>query len=260
MQPGVVPGAVYEFHAAKAALGTGPGINSPLTTQAFDTSLNGNHGTLTNFGVQTPWAGTGTAADPYRLVLDGGNDYVNVLDAASLRPGLGDYTAEIWVYAPWTVSSSFSGLLFKGMTTLAPIGTWGILTFGTSTSILTCQDASVGGAYNLNAQFPALSAGLHHIVLCRVSGVYSRYADGALYSVRITPPAIANLSSPSSFRLGMQADGRYIGTSTPAARLYIGTGLSDAQVAQNYAAGPLWAPAVSGLPVIGSPIVHGMRV
>lgn len=49
-QPRVVPGAVLELHAARAAGGLTPGINDPLTDEWFDTSGNGNHGTLTNFG------------------------------------------------------------------------------------------------------------------------------------------------------------------------------------------------------------------
>lgn len=38
MQPGVTPGASLELHAAKANGGTGPGINSPLTTTWTNTS------------------------------------------------------------------------------------------------------------------------------------------------------------------------------------------------------------------------------
>lgn len=49
MQTGVVSGAVYEFYAARALSGTRPGVNSPATTTAYDTSGSGNNGTLTNF-------------------------------------------------------------------------------------------------------------------------------------------------------------------------------------------------------------------
>lgn len=67
MQPGVVPGAVFEFHAAKAAGGLTPGVNAPLTTQAFDTSGNGNHGTLTNFA-GTPASGYAGATGSLNFV------------------------------------------------------------------------------------------------------------------------------------------------------------------------------------------------
>jgi len=84
MQPSVTPGAVLELHAAKANGGTGPGINSPLTTTWIDTSGNGNNGTLTNFS-GTPWS-----AD--RLTFDGVDDLVG-----ATSPGLGsDFAVEMW--------------------------------------------------------------------------------------------------------------------------------------------------------------------
>lgn len=69
----VVPGAILELHAARAFGGVSPGVNSPLTTQWYDTSGHGNHGTLTNFAGTTAsgYAGSGTLADPYRLVFNG---------------------------------------------------------------------------------------------------------------------------------------------------------------------------------------------
>jgi len=50
MQPGVTPGATFEFHAARCNGGGLPGINSPLTVIAKDTSGNGNDATLVGFG------------------------------------------------------------------------------------------------------------------------------------------------------------------------------------------------------------------
>jgi len=62
MQPGATPGAVLELHAAKASGGTAPGSNDPLTTEWYDTSGNGNHGTLVNF-TGTPWSADRLAHD-----------------------------------------------------------------------------------------------------------------------------------------------------------------------------------------------------
>ena len=137
MQPEVTPGAVYEFHAARALLGKSPGINDPLTTSAFDTSGNGNDGTLTNFAgepaarprtntetdkavwhdlsghdndgaltsfgytTSSGWAGNGANVDPYRLVFDGTGD---TLTAPSDISAADDFTLEFWLKrsAAWT--------------------------------------------------------------------------------------------------------------------------------------------------------------
>ena len=64
MQPGAVAGAVYEFHASRARMGTRPGVNDPLTTEAFDTSGSGNHGTLTGFTPTVLPAGTNYFTNP----------------------------------------------------------------------------------------------------------------------------------------------------------------------------------------------------
>ncbi|HRZ10703.1 MAG TPA: hypothetical protein P5319_12525, partial [Gemmatimonadales bacterium] len=67
MQPGVTPGAILELHAARANGGVSPGINDPLTTEWYDTSGNGHHGTLVGFAGTTA---SGWSADPYRLVFE----------------------------------------------------------------------------------------------------------------------------------------------------------------------------------------------
>ena len=101
MQPGAVAGAVYEFHASRARMGTRPGANDPLTTEAFDTSGSGNHGTLTTFAGTTTsgWDGSGTLADPHRLVFDGTSDYVAL-------PDLGACEDKVFTYEAWAATTS----------------------------------------------------------------------------------------------------------------------------------------------------------
>jgi hypothetical protein len=93
-----VPGAVLELLAAAAKDGLSPGVNSPLTTEFFDVSGNENHGTLTNFAGTTAsgWAGSGTEANPYRLVFDGTDDYVS---APAIAFGASPFTVEAWIIA-----------------------------------------------------------------------------------------------------------------------------------------------------------------
>jgi len=244
MQPGVVPGAVFEFHAARAALGLTPGINSPLTTQAFDTSNNGNHGTLIGAAgsVASGYAGAGTLAAPSRLVLDGVDDYVSVPDAASLRLGTADFTIEIEVKSPFVNNAPSNGGLFsKGCGTTPAIGGWGLKAVGTTTNQLAFVDVSSAGAYNANLSFPNLAAGSHRIGVVRASGVYYRYYDGTPYSTPVTPANVANLTISDPLILGRLriATTQYLGTEVPLARIYP-FALSAAQMASNEAAGTYW--------------------
>lgn len=107
-QPGVTPGAVFEFHAARAKVGGWPGNNTDPTSTIHDGSGNGNDGTLNNFAYTTAsgWDGTGTLADPYWLVLDGTDDYVLLPDIGG--PGTG-FTLEAWVMNPAAATGVYIG-------------------------------------------------------------------------------------------------------------------------------------------------------
>jgi general secretion pathway protein G len=241
MQPGATPGAVLELNAAKANGGSSPGINSPFTTTWTDTSGNNNNGTLTNFGVQTPWGGVGTTGDPYKLTFDGVDDWVTVIDNVALRPGTGDYSLELWLTAPWGYSSSYPVIYAKGWSSSAAIGGWGIDGLGTQTTILNMQDAYVAGTYNMNSVITgSLSNGLHHVIVTRASGVYRSYVDGILYGSPVTPAHIADLNSTANLRIGSSAlDARQMGTNLSLVRQYP-FALSANQAAANYTAKTTW--------------------
>jgi hypothetical protein len=103
MQLNVTPGAILELRAAKANGGISQGINSPLTTTWYDTSGNGNNGTLTGFTGQTPWSGTGTTGDPYALDHTSTSGPRGVLVPASTSLNLigsSSFTSEIIVKLP----------------------------------------------------------------------------------------------------------------------------------------------------------------
>lgn len=257
MQPDVVTsGCVGEWHAARAHLGVSQGHNQGAETQLFDTSGNANHGTLTTFGFTTAsgYAGTGTLADPYRLVFDGTSDYVTVADSAALRPGLGDYSVEVWFDSPFTESAAWPGLLGKGIATVAPVGVFGLVGSSALLDRLRFQDVYAAGAWNANLfATGTLAAGRHHVVVSRISGTYQPYVDGVAYGAPITPANVANLNSTAALQIGCSADPRYMGTGIYAARYYCGHGLSLAEVQQNYAAGYLWPPDwVRGGPALSS--------
>ena len=96
-----VAGAVLDLRAYLARNGTTPGNNDDPTAEWHDVSGNANHGTLTGFAGTTAsgWAGTGTLADPYRLVSqDLADKHVLVAPSASLNSvGPASFTVEaVW--------------------------------------------------------------------------------------------------------------------------------------------------------------------
>lgn len=251
MQPGAVPGAVYEFHAAKAALGTGPGINAPLTTQAFDTSGNLNHGTLTNFSGESPWLGAGTIADPYRLAFDPAApaDYIAL---PNLGVGsTGDCAYEAWFKDDSAYANVTRWIMCESVGSIR----WGMYSFGSGIGFQT-RDATVSTFTPLFGNFA--SDGLWHHVLAGVaSGYLKLFIDGVDRSgapVAARPPATFTTSQIGA-RGGIES---WNGGIAVGRQYRFAPTLAMAQ--QNRNAGPLWAPAVSGLPVVGSPIVQGMRV
>lgn len=247
MQPNVTPGAVLELHAAKANGGLSPGVNSPLTTTFFDTSGNGNHGTLQTFaGTEASgYAGTGTVADPYRLVFESTTpgDFVYVADAATLRFGTGDWSLEMWLMLPWygLKSGSNNWVIAKGITTSAPAGTWGVggINAPSGSNNLYFRDSYTNGAYNARIS-RILAAGLTHYVVTRASGVYRVYTGGLLNGSPVTPANVADLNSTKRLHLATDFyESPNLAMSLPLVRLYP-FALTPEQVAQNYAAGLRW--------------------
>jgi len=117
-----ISGLVHEY-VAKLATGTGPGVNAgPTTTWVDNVGTNdvtlrntaGNFGWTTSSG----WAGSGTAADPYRLVCDGTGDYGTF--AATPSPistaGYGGaFSVELWTFN--TADPAASGWYFRDRVT-----------------------------------------------------------------------------------------------------------------------------------------------
>ena len=99
----VTPGAIVELHAAAARNGVAAGSNVPLTNvwantgslgRGFDGQVLGIAGTASS-----GWAGSGTPADPHRLVQSAaGGDYVRIPKLAVT--GSKVFTLESWFYSP----------------------------------------------------------------------------------------------------------------------------------------------------------------
>lgn len=209
-----------------------------------DLSGKGHDGTLSGFAFTEA---SGWGSDPPRLVLDGSNDYVQVADAADLRPGTGDYSYDVWLLFPLSGANPFGAVIVSGDIIAASAGTWSMARSFSATNAVRVYDVATAGSFNLQWTFPTIADGWHHLAVTRTSGVYRMYIDGAQSGSAITPAQTADLNRTEGIKLGRTSD-RYLGASIAASRLYKGIGLSAAQVTQNHSAGPTgWGYVRDGL-------------
>lgn len=236
--PTVTPGAVLELIAAKAAGGTAPGSNDPLTTEWYDTSGNGHHGTLSGFS-GTPWGGTGVVdtepLDPYRLVFDGTDDYVQLPELGAARAG-GVFSHEAWFLSVSTTSNrTLTCEANTGAYTLPyvamrldPLG----YLQGATRASGTASDTTLTGTVNL-------SDGVWHHAVATSDGTDARlYVDGALVAGP-APISVGSYEQINSAALGARrraAVGSFFNGEIAIARVYP-FALTPEQVAANYAAG-----------------------
>ena len=220
----------------------GPHTNSDADKATwYDQSLGARHGTLTNFGFTTSsgWAGSGTSADPYRLVFDGTNDYVAV-------PTLNACDDKAFTYEAWYMRSgapSVTGdLIAEGNAADAntyPRAELAIYTDG-RVRFLTC--GTTGVPVNVYSPASVCDGAWHHIV-ATADGTYARlYVDGLLVA---GPTALlsGSLGPTGWMTIGaLRANSTpgfwyYLSGSLAVARIYDRT-LSDAEVAASKALGP----------------------
>ena len=234
MQPGVTPGAALELHAAKANNGTGPGINSPLTTTWKDTSGNGNNGTLSGDFV---WSGSGAVGDPYALRNPDRSSvrYADVTPSASLPGNL--FNGEAWTIEAWVnLDDATGGTLLNGV-----YHTPWVIVSGSAVQLAGFNEShdfvSMAIAY-----FSPLSlvGAWHHILIAQdVPGVYVRIFVDGVQRAETTPTRFYD-GGVSSFRWmsAWNASDNLTG-GLAAARIYP-FALTPAQVSANYNAGSDW--------------------
>ncbi|QNR70410.1 DNRLRE domain-containing protein (plasmid) [Paenibacillus peoriae] len=94
----IMGGLIFSLHASLADKGLSRGINgtSP-TSQWYDLSGKGNHGSLSGFSYESEsgWTGKNTLADPYALYFNG---FSNHVDAGKNVKPPGDLSFEAWFY------------------------------------------------------------------------------------------------------------------------------------------------------------------
>jgi hypothetical protein len=259
MQPSVTPGALIEFHAARAEGGHSPGINSPLTTSWRDTSGNALAGTLTNF-TGTPWAGTGTATDPHRLAFDASKSQYLVL------PDLSAAEDKAFTYEAVVIPSSVpANMAVMGECEASDTGDLIDLRFTGSGGVGT---GIVGRLYDGSAEKTCTktmtwTTGTRYHVIFACDGSDMRlYLDGALVA---GPTSMAGLGTLdlSKTRIGCLERNTWLGFffagSIILARIYP-FGLSSDQVAANTAAGVTWPASTSSPALLRTLIAGGQNI
>lgn len=235
-QPGVTPGAIPEYRGIKANGGTSQGINSPLTSPWFDTSGNGNSGTLNNVAGNTSdgWAGSGTAIDPYALVFNGTSAYVSL---PSLAVSSGTFTFEAWV--KYTSTASGLNIISEGNSSGSnPFTQLNTGVGGSDGEIRIQMRNDAGTATSVQSTANYNDGNWHHAVGCYDGTKMHLYVDGTEVGTAVAAPAGPYTENQTRIGTrGYTTPSFYFAGSMSVARIYP-FALSAAEVVANYAAGP----------------------
>jgi type II secretory pathway pseudopilin PulG len=236
-QSGVTPGASVELHAAKANGGNGPGINSPITTTWADTSGNSKNSTLQNFS-GSPWSGAGTTSNPYNLTLSSTTQKISVPSFTIV--GSKNFTYESW-FKTSDASATNRILIGEDAAGGAPLITLMLASGGQPTLFWWgpgwSADAAIfglnGGAKNDGAWHHAIATADGTRIRLYVDNVEQSDGNGS-YNL-----ASASATGTTQTTVGAYGSGAYFPGSIAVTRIYP-FGLTAAQVAANYNAGPKW--------------------
>jgi len=178
---------------------------------------------------------TYSAAQGGSIVLDGTNDFISIPNLSSYAPGTGDFAADWWMYGGTSGSFPrvFSIGTYSGGPTLATSLEAGTLYYWAGTT---------GGT-------PGSSLGSHgtianvwsHFAVSRVSGVVRGYKNGTYLNTASNNTNNAVFSAGNYFALGCETtngtsggSNTFLGGRLAVFRLYIGKGLSQNEVTQNF--------------------------
>lgn len=205
----VTSNLVFEVDAANAKQGLRPFSNGCTVNDLswFDLTSSALTGTLTNFSScssSTGWNGDGTTsvsgtAGPYRLTLDGSNDYV-AFGTTNIPYGSSARTVEAWIYPTGNGGTILGVNAASGQRYLVQAsnysGTWYLFT-----------DA-INGANNLTisgGELPTSSAWNHFVFTLDGSNGWKYYINGTLKKSGTFSTSI-NTSTPTSVWVGDRAD------------------------------------------------------
>lgn len=244
----VTDGLVAEYVIRLAKGGTAPGNNSDPTTTLHDL-VGGHHGTLGTFAwnASSGYAGSGTAADPYRLVMNGdGTDNVSAALDVVKDAGTKGFTFEARMYVPASAPAGVQMAVCQMDNVSSPYQTaWLGFYSGHSSAVLYYRPANGSAAI---ADGPTLTwgSGLHDIAgtFENATNGMKVYVDGSNSGATNRTPATPTNVDSYDLSLGGLHDGSdwsypYTGAFV-AVRIY-DRPLTAAEVEQNYNAGVLAA-------------------
>jgi len=214
------------------------GVNAPLTTIWEDVSGNDNDGILTNFAGESPWAGTGMAADPDRVVFDGTNDYVAL-------PDLGVAEDKICTYEAWIAGGAQVDTM-PGIVEEYGGGNVALYIDHTTGYPYAYMYDDSADSVDIAKEVNVLDDEIHHIVAVFDGTNAVVYVDKFPGSTAALPADTVTLTHT---RIGAGSV-HFFTDSILAARMYKGIAFTSAQVAQNNAAGPQASSAIYGSGVV----------
>ncbi len=231
---GVVTDNLVAEWVAKLATGSGPGINSPLTTTWAD-NIGSNDITLYQgsggfAGTDSSgWDGDGSAGDPYCLVSDGTSDYGTF--ASSPITSDADFSIELWLYCPSSTGTNTNLLYcYKGSPAYEGFRCY----LSAATNRTTWALANGSGVVYADVSGDGYGSWQHHVITYNASTdtvrAYRNSTGGSTRSTGFVPNSATNYLFSTSAGLA--------GCKVATLRVYSAC-LSPAEVAANYAAGVL---------------------
>ena len=184
------------------------------------------------------WAGSGTTADPYRLVFDGVDDEVDVI---GLSTGT-SWTYEVWYIQP-AASPGEHALMGGGVSATTYENPPGIQ-LGVNYGRVHVVMVTAGWADNVDSGYgPTACDGLpHHLLATCDASLVRLYLDNVLVGTPFAPSAAPGMSM---VQIGQGLQQGWFPGSIAVARI-CPFALNAAQVAQNFAAGPQASAGVWG--------------
>lgn len=218
----ITNGLVVQLDASKSASYPGTG------TTWFDITST-NNGTLTPTGTPPTY----TAASPTYFSFDGTNQYVNIPDAAAIRPSIGGAnTAIIWAYITSYVATD--GLISKQFGSPSYDGF--SLVFNTTNRLqLNMNGASVNGIYvSANTNIFSLNTWTMFTCIPRFGGGAGNPSKTYVNTIEVISAANSESSIPSNTAPLRLVSGIQEGSPYPACRVgsfyYYNRALSAAEI------------------------------
>ncbi len=196
-------GRLFNLDATLATGSAAPTAGCATTTSWMDLVVNLS-GTLTNFaacGATSGWNGDGTTT-PYRLTLDGTNDYLTFPNSTAFNV-TSDFTLDTWVYP---TSLAARSTIFSTMTN----GTAGSFTFevGIGNGGTDRVSFTTPGVWNADTGNNAVTANAwNHVVYTRSSGSNQKVYVNGTEKALVTNNPVSVATNTSAKILGATASG-----------------------------------------------------